>query len=177
MSYSLGSVSFPFASASRTLAKTDKSALLHAIEDQAINHLVREVPSNAAILIDGLALIQSMREIPETFGELAVAILQQVCALATKNKCSRVDFLTDCNPALSIKNTERARRAEAGSQTIKIYSKDQKTPKQFKKFLSNGSNKEALIDFLLSTWREASSKLQPRNLIIFTTSGEYCYCL
>ncbi|KAJ8030514.1 hypothetical protein HOLleu_26961 [Holothuria leucospilota] len=174
-SYSLGSISFPLASASGSLAKTNKAALLHAIEENAVNCVVSEVPSNAAMVVDGMAHVQSMQVIPDTFGELAEAVLSQICGLAVTNKCSRVDFVTDRYDSVSIKNFERSRRAQSGSQMFKIYSGDQKTPRQFKKFLSLGINKEALIEFLFSAWRETRVNLQ--HLTVFSTSGDHCQCL
>jgi hypothetical protein len=55
--------------------------------------------------------------------------------------------VSDRYPEISIKNLERNKRAESGSTHIKICSPNQKVPQQFKKFLSLGKNKEALIDF------------------------------
>ena len=175
LSYSLGEISFPLANHSGSLAKTDKSALLHAIEEKAVDSLVTEIASNAALIIDGMAHVQAMRHIPETFGELADTVLSQIFGLAASNNCSRVDFVTDRYPVVSIKNTERTKRAGMGSQIMQVYSEEQKTPRQFKKFLSNGLNKECLINFFFINWPK--TRLNPQNLSLFTTSGECCQFL
>ena len=46
---------------------------------------------------------------------------------------------------MSIKNAERKRRAASRSQRIRITRSDQNTPKQRKKFLANGHNKQQLV--------------------------------
>lgn len=63
--------------------------------------------------------------------------------------------MIDKYPEISIKNVERSRRAVGGTQQVKIYGRDQKTPTQWKKILSDGTNKEALEDFLYVMWRDA----------------------
>ncbi|XP_033106462.1 uncharacterized protein LOC117108533 [Anneissia japonica] len=176
LSYSLGNVSFPLANFDGSLAKTNKSALLHAIEMTAGDCLIDRPPENAALMIDGMALIQSIRDVPKTFGELADDILKQIINLAAKYKCSRVDFVTDRYPSISIKNVERLRRAESGTQKVQIYSKDQKTPKQWKKFLSDGTNKEALVEFLFLVWKDVNLKLV-YDIAIYFTHGEECHIL
>ena len=127
------------------------------------------------MIIDAMAHLQAMKEIPDTFGELAETVLSQICALAVNNNCSRVDFVMDRYSAVSIKNSEQARRAGEGAQVVKVYSPHKKTPRQFKKFLSSGSNKENLIDFFFCTWPK--TKLNPQNLTLYTTNAELCQCL
>ena len=44
-------------------------------------------------------------------------------------------------------------------------------PKQWKKFLSNGENKERLIEFLFCTWRKLDGTLFDKHLSIFIAQG------
>ncbi|KAJ4940926.1 hypothetical protein JOQ06_027216 [Pogonophryne albipinna] len=155
LSYSLGTVSYPLASADGSLAKTNKSALMDLLESKGGECLVDKVPIGGAILFDGMAVMQAMRSRPATFGELAETILQSILQLALHHKCTRIDFVTDRYPPISIKSLERSRRADTGSQLITIFSPDQKTPTQWKKFLSDGKNKEALAEFLYVAWTYA----------------------
>lgn len=60
--------------------------------------------------------------------------------------------MIDQYPKMSIKNLERSRRPGGGTQLVKMYGCDQKTPTQWKTFLSEGTNKEALADFLYVVW-------------------------
>ncbi|KAK6175748.1 hypothetical protein SNE40_014141 [Patella caerulea] len=66
MKYSLGPLSYPLASLNGSLAKTNKSALLHLIEKQSQNHKEDAYPVDAALIIDGMALIQALpKQLPE----------------------------------------------------------------------------------------------------------------
>ena len=79
-------------------------------------------------------------------------VLEMIVKLMFLYNSSRVDFVTDRYPDVSIKNSERSRRAATGYQRIEIFSGDQKTPRQWKKFFNCGSNKEALVEFLFKSW-------------------------
>ena len=175
--YSLSPVSFPLSTSDGTLAKTNKSSLLHAIEAQVGLCRVDDIPSNATLIIDGMALIQALHNIPSTFGELANAIFDQVIKLALKYQCSRVDFVTDRYPVNSIKNLERSRRAAEGTQIFHIYGKDQKTPKQWKKLLSGGKNKEVLIEFLFDVWKDANLSSINKNIDVYVAHGSECHLI
>jgi hypothetical protein len=91
---------------------------------------------------------QTVKDVPQTFGALAEKIIQRIINNARTLNASRVDFVSDRYPEISIKNLERNKRAESGSTHIKICSPNQKVPRYFKKFLSLGKNKEALFDFI-----------------------------
>lgn len=86
-----------------------------------------------------------------------------------------MDIVADQYPIISIKNVERGRRAESGSLLIKISSGKQQVPKQWKKFLSSGENKTALVDFLFTEWakEEYAEKLQSRCL--YFAHGQNCH--
>ena len=95
-----------------------------------------------------MAVIQSMKGKWKTYGEFAVALLNSLVKLARKYNSTRLDFVADRYPALSIKNTERQRRADKVVQKVHIFEKDQNVPKQWEKFLSCVENKESLAVFL-----------------------------
>ena len=83
-----------------------------------------------------MAMLQTMKYIPQTFGELAEKILQLIVNCAKGFDVARVDFVSDRYPAASIKNLERNKRAVSGVTQIRIGGPNQKVPRQFKKFLS-----------------------------------------
>ena len=56
-----------------------------------------------------MALLQTQRNIPETFGELSTTIVSQIISQATYFKAERVDFVSDRYPTVSIKNLDRER--------------------------------------------------------------------
>ena len=87
-------------------------------------------------MLDGMAIVQTVKDVPQTFGALAEKIIQRIINNATTSNASRLDFVSDLYPEISIKNLERSKRVESGSTHIKICSPSQKVPRQFKKFPS-----------------------------------------
>ena len=108
------------------LVKTPKSKLLHILESRVKDPLVKDLPLNDALILDGMPLIQKIKHVPETFGALAESILSRIISSAISSKSKRVDFVCDTYPDISIKNLERSIRADAGSTTIMILGPQQK---------------------------------------------------
>lgn len=77
---------------------------------------------------------------------------------------------------MSIKNAKRGRKATKGCQLTTIYSADQKTPKQWSKFLSCGDNKEQLQQFLFETWSK-SRKDQIEDITLIVGHGSECHVI
>ena len=124
-----------------------------------------------------MAVIQALQSRPPTFGELADTILQYLVKLALQYKCERVDFVIDQYPEIRIKNVERSRRAVGGTQQVQIYGRTQKTPTQWKKFLSDGTNKVPLAEFLFDVWKDADLTVVGKDLTVYIAHGELCHCL
>ena len=122
-----------------------------------------------------MALLQmlTVKDIPGTFTELADHILKRVLCIARYNKSERVDFVSDRYPIVSTKNAERLHRASSGTQSVTILNGNQKVPKQWKKFLNLGRNKEELIDFLVKQWKSVPAiALEPIKELYVTCSTE-----
>ena len=68
------------------------------------------------------------------------------------NESVHIFFITDQYWDLSMKSCERNRCALSGSIRVTASRRDQKIPKQIKKYLSVGANKKELIEFLLNDW-------------------------
>lgn len=175
--FCLGPISYPLASADGSLAKTNKAMLLKVIEQEVPNnnHVIDTPPQGSALMVDGMAVLQSLNvaKIPSTFNQLAQMVLQMVVKLMLLYNSSRVDFVTDRYPDVNIKNCERSRRAAAGYQRIEIFSGDQKTPRQWKKFLNCGSNKEALVEFLFQSWCQAVVHIAVPEVDVFLAHGQF----
>lgn len=124
-----------------------------------------------------MAVIQAIRSRPSTFGELADTILRYIVQLAMQHKCARIDFVIDQYPEVSIKNLERSRRAGDGARRVQIYGSDQKTPTQWKKFLSEGTNKEALAEFLFGAWKGADLTAVGQDFSLYISHGAICHCV
>jgi hypothetical protein len=57
---------------------------------------------------------------------------------------------------------------------IRIFSEQQKVPRQWKKFMSSGDNKEELMKFIFSTWRKADPQLL-KDVEVFLAHEEICH--
>ncbi len=136
----LGPYPLSIANSNGQMCKTPKSKLFQVFESKNPDCIIEAVPPGCAVLLDAMAILQSIVTIPETFGELSDAILAKVVGLANKFEAFRVDFISDSYPELSIKNAEREKRANDSISNIRIYGREQKVFKPWKKFLSGGNN-------------------------------------
>jgi hypothetical protein len=153
LSYSLGTYPFSLSTTTGGLVKTAKSKLVEILEDEAGNPEVdMQGFNNNALIVDAMAVVQSMKGKWKTFGEFADALLNILMKLTRHYNSTRLNFVAERYPALSIKNTERQRRAEKGVQKVHIFGKVQTVPKHWKTYLSCGENKESLIAFLCEHW-------------------------
>ena len=158
--------------------KTAKSKLAEVLENESGNPEVNVCTfNNNALIVDAMAVIQSMKGNWKTFGEFADVLLNILDALSQKYNSERLDFVADRYPVVSIKTAERQRRAEKGIQKVHIFGKNQNVPKQWKKFLSCGKNKESLISFLCDHWRSCNSSQLCFISTMYVTAGERCYVL
>ena len=137
--YELGPVPWSLATPDGGLVKTDKSCLLHLLESGT--QPVEDVPPKAALILDGMAVLQTTRPTDDTFSHL----VDQVFRYATQGLISggRVDFVVDRYLPLSIKSSERERRAAAGMQRVKTNQPDQRLP-NWKQFLAVSDDNIAL---------------------------------
>lgn len=153
--------------------KTSKSALLHALEKDVTGCCTVSVPPNSALLLDGMAIIQAMPDKGGTFQDFADDILATAIRSCMSMRCTRVDFVIDRYPDISIKNCERGRRESSGVQVVCITRPDQKKPRQMKKFLSSGKNKESLILFIRDAWSQDSAKI-PQSIELYLCHERQC---
>ena len=132
LSYSLGPLPWSIALADGSLVKNNKAKLLQFLDKDMLP--LDTVATGATWIIDRMALLQSMKNVPATFKEIANT---EHNALMIRNT-RRIDFVTDRYPDISIKNRERNRRTAEGSLLVKITGGNQRRPQQWKKFLAHG---------------------------------------
>ena len=108
--------------------------------------------NRTALIVDAMAIVQSMKGKWRTFGEFADTLFSCLLSLVKQWKAVQLDFVADKYPTLSIKSIERAKRKAQCVQRVHIYNKDKTIPKQWKKYLSCGDNKESLAVFLCGHW-------------------------
>ena len=128
LSYSLSD--YPLSIATVTgLVKTTKAKMLHILEEAASNPIVdiMDIGENNALIVDAMAVLQALKGKWRTFGEFADSIFDYLVKLARQCKANRLDFVADRYPAISIKNSERSKRAAQGVQQVHILNKDQNT--------------------------------------------------
>lgn len=171
--YSPAPLPWSLASADGSFCKTDKSKLLEALSKDI--ELVEDVPPSAAIIVDGMAILQSLKQVRETFEELALAVFHH--AVPRTSLARRVDFVTDRYPEVSVKHLERAKRASEGVFKVEISGSSQTCPKQWKKYLSSGDNKSELSRFLLKEWSRDRYRLLIGNRYVFFTLEMKCFRL
>ncbi len=129
------------------------------IEEAVTNPYVEVIEGNNAVMIDEMALLQTLSTIPATFQELADMVLMQISTIAVSLQCTRADFVCDRYPVISIKSLDREKRANYRAQVVRIYNGQQRVPGQWKKFMSSGENKEALQEFLFQSWLTSSADM------------------
>lgn len=174
MNYALRPFPSPLATYDGTMVKTQKSKIMQILETTSDIDLVDHIPPQSCIVIDAMALFQMMKDIPNTFEELSLNILKNIVTIASKFGSTRIDFVCDRYPEQSIKGSERAKRGSSGSTTIKVFGRSQKVPRQWKKFLSSGSNKEEIMEFLFRDWKKLHPSLF-KEKEIFVTHRSQCH--
>ena len=179
LSYSLSEYPLSISTTSGELVKTAKFKLFEILEGEAKNPVVdvENLRDGNALIVDTMAVLQVMKGKWKTFGEFADSVFAYLVILARQWKAVRLDFVVDRYPKESIKNAERTRRAIQGTQRVHIYNKDQNVPKQWKKYMSCGENKESLIAFLWKHWCTYCSAQMKRLEYMYVTSESKCYLL
>ena len=166
---------FILASPTGSMRKTAKSKCLEVLESSPKCN--PETITSEVALIDGMALIQTLRNPANTFGKLSNQIYKSVLTVAQKFQCKRVDFVGDCYPTISIKGAEREKRAVDGCQVFSVVNANQKVPADWKKFLSVGKNKENLLSFLSVQWRSMKPADFADNLKLFIAESQNCFAI
>ena len=149
--YSLGPVAWSLATPITNVYKSTKSDLLTCLEKKI--NLVNQISADAARLYDGMCFIRQLPTAFDTFGDLSDYVLKRI----TSYSSALIFCITDQYQKASIKSCERNKWSRSGSIRIKALrpmsiSYEHKLPKQQKKYLSPGSSKEELLEFLLQDW-------------------------
>ena len=71
---------------------------------------------------------------------------------------------------------ERDKRAVDGANVIRIYSEQQRVPRQWKKFLASGENKEETMKFIFNCWRNADPRAL-KGVEVFLAHEDKCHKL
>ena len=141
----LGEVLLSLCNTDGSMRKTNKINLLKHIVSRVNVDDAREFPKEkTALIVDLMALLRTMSNIPSTFDGLAWKMI----SLIPKGYC-RVDLVAECYFETSIKDAERAKRGM--SKKIFIKSSQSKIPNEFSKFLACCENKTRLVQLVFET--------------------------
>ena len=117
--YSLRPFPSPLATVEGKVVKTAKAKLLNILEVE--DAYVERVDGESALILDTMAILQTMKISVSTFGELTQKLLTKVVKMAIFSNSKRIDFVGDRYPVHSIKNLERQKRSQSGTVLVKIY--------------------------------------------------------
>ena len=92
----------------------------------------------SAVVVDMMACLRTMTQIPDTYEELTWKFLKLL-----PQGYERVDIVADTYHEVSLKSAERSQRGKASKVIIR--SAKSKISRNFSDFLKNGENKKRLI--------------------------------
>ena len=167
--FSLSPVPWSLGTADGCLAKTDKSQLMHVIEQEFKHDVIILEPQRSVFVVDGNALIRSLTRLPDTFGEFAHVVFQAL------PKCSTVHFVTDSYYPQSIKTLERQRRGTCAVHVVG--GPTTKMPTDFASFMHEAENKRQLLNFLLTQWQQPPFAPHLQDRLLFFVCERQCTCL
>lgn len=164
MHYELTPMPHSLATADGYFAKTNKATMLHALLDDATDHIT--YPQDAIYIQDGMALLHVLTELAPTFGSICLQILDKM--VLKKNFI----FSTDSYDPDSIKAQERMRRGS--SEKFLLDGPKTRKPADFKVFLANDQNKVQLCQLLLRVWssEQAAARLAKCGTAITVVEGK-----
>ena len=179
LSYSLSDYPLSLATLTGGLVKTAKSKMFEILNNMVEDPLLtmENIGERNALIVDAFAILHAMKGCWKTFSDFADATFALLIKIACQSKAVRLDFVADRYPVISIKNAERSRRAAQGVQRVRILNKNQSLPKQWKKYMSSGENKEWLVAFLCEYWCTYQTAKLNNLECIYITSKDKCYLL
>ena len=137
--------------ARRTTAKSKLQGIILDHCSNPVGHPKETLPDKrnvSAFLIDMMAVIRTLTEIPENYEDLTWKFMKAL----PRNYC-RVDIVADTYQEMSIKSAERNKRG--CSEKIIIQSAKSKIPRNFNEFLKNGENKRRMISLMVNVLVES----------------------
>lgn len=151
-----------------SICKTDKWALAKCLDTQFEG--TRSSLEPDTIILDGLFILQSLKDLPATFGSVSLKLLQHISSY----KCARVDVIFDTYSDPSIQDVENARKRSNHHATYKISGPKQERPSNFNTELQNPNFRQALIAFIIDHWRvdEAANLMGSKSIYI---NFDKCY--
>ena len=158
--YLLGALPLALAETDGSLKKTSKANLLHKLEGDTLP--IQDMPSNSAVIIDGMAVVRQIKTSKITFEQFATNLLYYVLSIG--KECKRVDVVFDVYRDVSIKDVERNRRSTGQLTLQKIIPNS--PIKQWTLLLSSNHNKNMIVEFLIGQWKNQLNLLNEKELYV-----------
>ena len=151
--------------------KTTKASLAQQLEKGV--HVTENYPANATAIYDGMAVLQKFKPpAGATFGLVADKLFN----LLTSTSSKRIDVVHDVYRDVSIKNTERSKRASMGNDGITYKNiLPGYQVKNWSKVLSVSSNKSELVRFLVEEWKRKEYRDKLKHKILYVTVEDECW--
>jgi hypothetical protein len=171
LTHSFGPIPWEVANCDGSIKKTCKAVLAKELFKFAL--IVESIPENSAVIIDGMSIVQKASGNFNTFGCAAEKIF--MLALNEGRSCNRIDVVFDVYKSISIKSAERQLRGAHAQDSIcyKNLTSGQKV-QQWRKFLTDGKNKSALIEFLAKEWQTEKYLKMLGSKEMFVAYNEQC---
>ena len=99
------------------------------VEAESHEAYVENVDGDSALIIDAMAVLQTMKVTATTFGKLAEDLLAKIVMMVNSSNSSTLDFVGDKYPQQSIKDLEREKRSGGETYLTKIYGTEQRVPR------------------------------------------------
>ena len=167
--YPLTPVPLTLAQIDGSMNKTDKSKLMHNLEDC---YTETRPPPGHVYMQDALFVLQAPVNCLETFGAITKVILMRLCKVTS----SEIHFVCDTYPTGSIKDIERACRAKGEVSDLRVTRVDQRRPKDFSKLLWSSVFKTSFIEFLSEEWKRDTYAELLGNKTVIMGLEKVCYC-
>ena len=108
--YNLGPIPWPTAATDGTVAKTAKSKIMQVLEKDVQS--TEQDQEFSVWVFHAMPVIQSIVFIPKTFSELAMQVMNVLLNYGLNS--TRIDFVGDRYPVVSIKDAEHRKGAKGG---------------------------------------------------------------
>ena len=172
LTHELGPLPWSLALPDGSLFKTNKASLSMLLTN-GVECLPSLPDQTTAVIIDAMAMLQTLVRVPDRLSELAEMVMTRI--LIEAGEAERIDFVEDQYPVISIKNTERNKRRRDGQLVISITNGQQLCPRQWKKFMANGSNKTNFVRFLVHEFSENAVYTDKiNNHTFYVSHGDNC---
>ena len=166
LKYPLAPVPLSLATADGSRRSTPKSKIMEVIlPAMEISDTTDEVPNGAVYIIDLIAYLCSLVNVPDTFRLLVQRIVADIPA-----RYKVIYFACDTYNKIWIKSDEQAKRGESDEYIIRT--PDIRIPSNFSQFMQNGKNKERMLELIETVL--AGDRNRVRERVIYFARGDLC---